>query len=139
MGFNDQQILNLAWALQSNTSNKESLEADLKKYGSLKKSIEELNQELRILESQNKPMETSDHLNIPKGELELREMQEFALLAPLVKAARGDMVEVNSLKRAIISTIDLAIRKIGSDASYAFKQTIHMINASDNNTIQFLQ
>ncbi|MGC1930588.1 MAG: hypothetical protein WA667_16590 [Candidatus Nitrosopolaris sp.] len=134
MGFDDQQILNLAWALQSNTSNKESLEADLKKYGSLKKSIEELNQELRILESQNKPMETSDPLNIPKGELELREMQEFALLAPLVKAARGDMVEVNSLKRAIISTMDLAIRKIGSDASYAFKQTIHMINASDNST-----
>jgi hypothetical protein len=54
IGFNDQQILNLAWALQSNTSNKESLEEDLKKYGSLKKSIEGLNQEITILQSQNK-------------------------------------------------------------------------------------
>jgi hypothetical protein len=34
-------------ALQSNTHDKESLEADLKKYGSLKKLIEGLNQELR--------------------------------------------------------------------------------------------
>ncbi|MGB8937338.1 MAG: hypothetical protein WCC17_19785 [Candidatus Nitrosopolaris sp.] len=48
--------------------------------------------------------------------------------------AGGDMVEVNSLKRAIISTMDLAIRKIGSNVSYDFKQTIHMINASDNST-----
>ena len=31
MGFDEQQILNLAWALQSNCSNKESLEADLNK------------------------------------------------------------------------------------------------------------
>jgi hypothetical protein len=30
--------------------------------------------------------------------------------------------------------MDLAIRKIGSNVSYAFKQTIHMINASDNST-----
>ena len=36
-GFNHQQILNLAWALQSNSK---SLEADLKIYGSLKKSNE---------------------------------------------------------------------------------------------------
>ncbi|MGC1928034.1 MAG: hypothetical protein WA667_03615 [Candidatus Nitrosopolaris sp.] len=65
MGFNDQQILNLASALQSNTSNKESLEGDLNKYGSLKKSIEELNEGLRIPEKQNKPMESRDRLNMP--------------------------------------------------------------------------
>jgi hypothetical protein len=29
MGLEDKQILNLAWSLQSNTNNKESLEADL--------------------------------------------------------------------------------------------------------------
>jgi hypothetical protein len=52
MGLEEQQILNLAWALQSNISNKESLEADLKKYGSIKKAIEELNQESRMLQSQ---------------------------------------------------------------------------------------
>jgi hypothetical protein len=65
IGFNDQQILNLAWALQSNTSNKESLEADLKKYGNLKKSIEALNQEITILQSQNKQIESRGPLNLP--------------------------------------------------------------------------
>jgi DNA-binding transcriptional MerR regulator len=50
-GFNDQEIFNLALALQSNVSNKESLEADLNKYGSLKRLIQELTEELRILES----------------------------------------------------------------------------------------
>jgi hypothetical protein len=78
MGFDDQQILNLAWALQFDTSNKESLEEDLKKYGSLKQLIEGLNQEVRELENQNKPMEAEkDHLNVPKNEIdEVREMQE---------------------------------------------------------------
>jgi DNA-binding transcriptional MerR regulator len=41
IGFNDQQILNLAWALQSNTRNKESLEADLKKYGNSKSQLKD--------------------------------------------------------------------------------------------------
>jgi len=53
-GFDDQQILNFAWALQSSTINKESLEEDLKTYGNLKKLIEGLDQELRKLKSQNK-------------------------------------------------------------------------------------
>lgn len=44
-GFDDQEILNFAWALQSNISIKDSLENDLKKYGSLKKLIEGLDQE----------------------------------------------------------------------------------------------
>jgi Rad3-related DNA helicase len=44
-GFDEQQILNLAWALQCEASNKDSLEEDLKMYGSLKKLIEGLNQE----------------------------------------------------------------------------------------------
>ena len=52
MGLDDKQILNLAWALQFNTNNKESLEADLKRYGSLKNAIEVLDQKLRDLESQ---------------------------------------------------------------------------------------
>jgi hypothetical protein len=52
IGFDEQQILNLAWALQSNCSNKESLEADLNRYGSLKKLIEGLNEELRKLQTQ---------------------------------------------------------------------------------------
>jgi phosphoglycolate phosphatase-like HAD superfamily hydrolase len=47
MGFDDQQILNLAVALQSYTSNQEYLEADLNRYGDLKKSIEALNQQLK--------------------------------------------------------------------------------------------
>jgi predicted RNase H-like nuclease (RuvC/YqgF family) len=56
-GFDDQEILNFAWALQSNISIKDSLENDLKKYGSLKKLIEGLDQESKKLEDQNKPVE----------------------------------------------------------------------------------
>ncbi|MGB6594992.1 MAG: hypothetical protein WBE68_26110 [Candidatus Nitrosopolaris sp.] len=129
MGLDDQQILNLAWALQSNISNKESLEADLKKYGSLKNSIEELNQELRLLESQNKQMESRDRLNMPKDLLEIWEMQECTILAALVEVAIGEKVEINRLRTSIIETINLAIRS--PDASYIFKKAIDMINVSD--------
>jgi hypothetical protein len=121
----------LAWALQSNTSNKESLEEDLKKYGSLKKLIEGLNQELTKLESQNNPMEAErDRLNLPKNELgEVREMQEYALFAPLI-IARGEPVDVNQLKHALIGGIDLALERLGSDkqTSDAFKKAREIIN-----------
>jgi hypothetical protein len=130
-GFDDQQILNLAWALQSNTSNKESLEADLNKYGSLKQLIEELNQEARKLEGQNKPMEPErDRLNIPKNELdEVREMQEYAVFAPLI-IARGEPVGVTQLKHAVIGCIDLALERLGSDqqTSAAFKKARETID-----------
>ena len=134
-GFDDQQILNLAWALQSNTSNKESLEEDLKNYGSLKKLIEELNQEARKLEGQNKPMEPErDRLNIPKNELdEVREMQESAVFAPLIRAARGEPVDVNQLKHALIGGVDLALERLGSDkqTSDAFKKAREIINEAN--------
>jgi hypothetical protein len=130
IGFDDQQILNLAWALQSNTSNMESLEEDLKKYGSLKKLIEGLNQESRKLESQNNPMEAErDRLNLPKNELdEVREMQEYALFAPLI-IARGEPVDVNQLKHALVGSIDLALERLGSDkqTSDAFKKAREII------------
>ena len=75
-GFSDQQILNLAWALQSDINNKECLEADLNKYRSLKKAIEGLNQELRNLEGQIKPVE-SEVIRMPKEELhDVKIMQE---------------------------------------------------------------
>jgi len=137
MGFDDQQILNLAWALQFNTSNKESLEEDLKKYGSLKQLIEGLNQEVRELENQNKPMEAEKHLlNIPKNEIdEVRERQEYASFAPLI-TARGEPVDVNQLKHALIGSIDLALEKIGSDkqASDAFKKAKEIIIRNVPNT-----
>lgn len=60
-GFNHQQILNLAWALQSNSK---SLEADLKIYGSLKKSNETLNKELKMLESENKTVESTGNVHL---------------------------------------------------------------------------
>ena len=130
-GFDDQQILNLAWALQSNTNNKESLEEDLKMYGSLKQLIEGLNQEARKLESQTKPMEAErDRLNIPKNELdEVREMQEYALFAPLL-IARGEPADINKLKHALIGGIDLALERLGSDqqTSAAFKKAREIIN-----------
>ncbi len=61
-GFNHQQILNLAWALQSNSK---SLEADLKIYGSLKKSNETLNKELKMLASENKTVESTVNVHLP--------------------------------------------------------------------------
>jgi len=133
-GFDDQQILNLAWALQSNLGNKESLEEDLKKYGSLKQLIEGLNQEARRLESQTKPMEAGrDHLNIPKNEFdEVREMQEYALFAPLL-ITRGEPTDISKLKHALIGSIDLALERLGSDKqmSNAFKKARQIINVAN--------
>ena len=72
-GFDVAQILNLALALQSNISNKESIEADLKKYGTLKQRIEGLNQEVRELENRKKPMEAErSRLNLLTDEVERR-------------------------------------------------------------------
>jgi DNA-binding transcriptional MerR regulator len=126
MGLEDQQILNLAWALQSNISNKESLEADLKKYGSLKKAIEELNQKLIMLQSQNKQIESIDSLN-KSDLLDMRQMQESTILAILVEVARGENVEFDRLMTAIIETINLAR---SPDASNMLKKAIDMIQAS---------
>jgi hypothetical protein len=127
-GFSDQQILNLAWALQSDINNKECLEADLNKYRSLKKAIEGLNQELRNLEGQIKPSEV---IRMPEEELhDVKIMQESATLAPLIKAARGEKVEVGRLKHAFIGAMDIAISRIGPDneASDAFKRAKDMVN-----------
>jgi DNA repair exonuclease SbcCD ATPase subunit len=127
-GFSDQQILNLAWALQSDINNKECLEADLNKYRSLKKAIEGLNQELRNLEGQIKPSEV---IRMPKEELhDVKIMQESATLAPLIKATRGEKVEVGRLKHAFIGAMDIAISRIGPDneASDAFKRAKDMVN-----------
>ena len=134
-GFDDQQILNLAWALQSNLGNKESLEEDLKEYGSLKQLIEGLNQQARKLESQTKPVEAErDRSNIPKNELdEVREMQESAVFAPLIRAARGEPTDVQQLRHALIGGMDVAIESIGSDkqASNAFKKAREIINVAN--------
>jgi hypothetical protein len=65
----------LAWALQSNISNRDSLEADLKKYGSLNMANEELNQRL-TLESQNE-----QRIEL----LQISESEECTVLAPLVE------------------------------------------------------
>jgi hypothetical protein len=133
-GFDDQEILNLAWALQSNISIKESLEKDLKKYGSLKKLIEGLDQESKKLESQNKPVEPErDYVNIPQDELdEVREMQEHVPIGPLIRAARGEPVEFDQLKRAVIGGINMALELLASDkqASDAFKKAREIINKS---------
>ena len=132
-GFDDQQILNLAWALQSNLGNKESLEEDLKKYGSLKQLIEGLNQ-ARKLEGQNKPMEAErGRLNIRKNEIdEVWKMQEYAIFAPLL-IARGEPVDANQLKHAVIGCIDLALGRHGLDkqTSDAFKKAREIIDVAN--------
>jgi hypothetical protein len=66
---------------------------------------------------------------MPKDLLETWESQGYAILAPLVEVARGEKVEDNRLRTAIIGTINLVIRS--PDASYVFKKAIDMINASD--------
>jgi hypothetical protein len=119
LGFNDQEIFNLALALQSNISNKESLEEDLNKYGSLKRSIEELTEELRILESTT--MESigfTCRLNMRIDFLETWQRKEFVKLPPLVEAARGYKHEDNRLRTAIVDTTKLPL--INPDASYVF-------------------
>lgn len=129
IGLSDQQILNLAWALQSDINNKESLEADLNKYGSLKKAIEGLNQGLRNVECQIKAVE-SEVIGMPQEELhEVKVVQEYATLSPLIKAAKGEKVEVDRLKHAFIGSMDIAISRIGPDneASDAFKRVKHMV------------
>jgi chaperonin cofactor prefoldin len=96
---------------------------------------------LRTLGSQNKSkmVVRDDGLIIPEEDefADIIEMQENAMLVPLVKAARGEEVKVDRIKNAIITTLDLVIRKIGSDrqASYAFKNAKDMINSTDSKTI----
>jgi hypothetical protein len=129
LGFNDQEIFNLALALQSNISNKESLEEDLNKYGSLKRSIEELTEELRILESTT--MESigfTCRLNMRIDFLETWQRKEFVKLPPLVEAARGYKHEDNRLRTAIVDTTKLALNP---DASYVF-HGINRLHSSDN-------
>jgi predicted nucleic acid-binding Zn-ribbon protein len=84
----------------------------LNKYGSLKKAIEALNQELRNLESQIKPVESGVSRE-EEGLHEVKVVQESATLAPLIKAAKGEKVEVDRLKHAFIGTMDIAISRIG--------------------------
>lgn len=107
--LDEKQILNLAWTLQANARNLVWLEADLNEYGNLKKAIESLGQELKELESQKKKRELND----------VMVMQECAMLAPLIKAARGEVVEYNQLKLAIASALGLAINRKALDIQEA--------------------
>ncbi|HET7147660.1 MAG TPA: hypothetical protein VFI73_04095 [Candidatus Nitrosopolaris sp.] len=132
MGFDDQQIIDLAWTLRSYSSNKDALEEDLIKYGSLNNVIAGLNQQVGELENRKKVMKVErDSLDVPKSEVvEVWEMQESALFAPLTMA-RGEPVEVNQLKHAVTGCIDLALERLGSDhqASAVFKKAREIINA----------
>jgi hypothetical protein len=98
MGFNDQEILNLAYALQSNISNKESLQADLNKYGNLKRLIEELTEESRIIQST--AMESIGFT---------RRLNMRIDLLPFLVEAAGDMHQDNRLSTAIVDTTKLAL------------------------------
>jgi hypothetical protein len=97
LGFNDQEIFNLALALQSNVSNKDSLEEDLNKYGNLKRLNEELTEQLRILEST-----AMESIEFSYRLLETWQRKEYAILPPLVEAARGYKHEDNRLRNAIV-------------------------------------
>ena len=102
----------------------------MKRYGSLKNAIEGLDQKLRDLESQMKPTEVAG-TDIPKAEFhEVMVMQENQALVPLIRAARGEKVEVDQLRHALVGSIDLAIKWIGPDkqASFAFKKARELCN-----------
>ena len=60
-------------------------------------------------------------------------MQESAVFAPLIRAARGEPVDVNQLKHALIGGIDLALERLGSDkqTSDAFKKAREIINVAN--------
>ena len=63
-----------------------------------------------------------DCSNIPKDDYdEVREREELAALMPLIKTARGEPIDINQLKHAIIDGLDVAIGRLGSEPSYAFK------------------
>ena len=51
---------------------------------------------------------------------------------PLIKAARGEPIDINQLKHAIIDGLDVAIGRLGSEPSYAFKAARDMINEPNN-------
>jgi hypothetical protein len=130
IGLDETQILNLTWALQANARNLVLLEADLNRYGNLKNAIERLGQELKDLESQKKKHELND----------VMVMQEFAMVLPLIKAARGEVVEYNQLKRAIASALSLAIyRKTLDDqeATCLLRNASDMIEAPKDSLIKY--
>jgi hypothetical protein len=130
LGFNDQEIFNLALTLQSNVSNKESLESDLNKYGSLKRLIQELTEELRILEST--AMESigfTCRLNMRIDVLERWQRKDYAILPFSVEAAGRDRHQDNCLGTEIVDTTKLA--PTNPDASYVING-INRLNSSDS-------
>lgn len=80
---------------------------------------------LTIFESQNNPMEVESDA--------IRERQEYAVLVPLIKVARGEEVEVDRVNDAIVNSLDLVINKNRTDkeASYVFKNARDMITVPD--------
>jgi hypothetical protein len=121
-GLDEKQILNLAWALQANARDLVWLEADLNKYGNLKKAIESLGQELKDLESQKKKHELKNAMV----------MEECAIVAPLIKAARGEAVEYDQLVCAIDSALILAVKRKALDiqeAAFMIRNAGDMIEA----------
>jgi hypothetical protein len=116
-GVSEQDIINIAAVFEKYVAGKDrqSFISELESYGSLKSAIQEFSKQsermkievtslqtkiqdaqlikgsLTILESKNKSMEVDrDILNTPEDEFaDIHEMQENAVLVPLVKAARN--------------------------------------------------
>ncbi|MFZ0897345.1 MAG: hypothetical protein WAZ77_22810 [Candidatus Nitrosopolaris sp.] len=59
-------------------------------------------------------------------------MQEYTLFAPL-RIARGEPVDANQLKHAVIGSIDLALERLGSDKqmSDTFRKAREIINVAN--------
>ena len=86
IGVSTQEILNMAWFLQSVNSNLESLQAELDKYD-IMKTIEVLNQKLANLESQTSPTEVErESTNIPKNEIPDNSKAGDCNVTPISKA-----------------------------------------------------
>jgi hypothetical protein len=77
-----------------------------------------------------KPTEVASS-DIPKAEFHgVMVMQENQALVHLIRAARGERVEVDQLRHTIVGGMDLAIKRIGPDkqASFAFKKARESCN-----------
>jgi hypothetical protein len=107
----------------------------LNKYGSLKRLIQELTEELRILESTAmESIRFTYRLKMRIDLLETWKRKEYAvfsrgILPFLVEAAAGDRHQDNCLRTAIVDTTKLAVTN--RDASYVFNG-INRLNSSDN-------
>jgi len=74
MGYKDKDILNLSTILQTHSIDEESFAIDLKKYGSLKEAVEQLNQKVRELKDDIESLR-AEGIRLAYNKTQIREKQ----------------------------------------------------------------